>query len=282
MADLRSLFNKISSVQSTKKITSVMKMVATARLVTGKESLRNVTEYFSTTQNILANCDDNLISYIKNKICDNTQDYLLLIIISSSKGLCAGYNNTVNTKLIEYLKICTNKKVDLFFVGKKCHDLYHTRAQNIKFQPQIRVLEVSNESSCEKIFHSLQEYFLKSRYSECKVIFSKMKNGFTFITQTEDLFSIEKTGKTQNLIYEFEQNRISVITALFNQFLYAKFSFMYFCAFVSENVTRMLSMDSATNNAQKISDELKLQYNKLRQDKITREIIEIIGGANAI
>lgn len=286
MPNLKSLLNKISSIKSTKKITSVMKMVASASLVKGRESLFTKIEYLNNIQNTLRNCNHNDVEYIKNKFYNNKNiDHLLLIIISSSKGLCAGYNHTIYSKLIESLQQYNkNKKIDLLFVGKKCYEMYNNNKKNnpqVEQTSNIEVLGLSKNTMCEQIFLDIKKHLLTKKYSNCQIIFSEMKDSFSFETKKEDLFFIKSIENKTSLPYEFEQDNISVLTALFNQFLYARFSFMYFTSFVSENTTRMLAMDSATNNAQKISDTLNIMYNKLRQDKITTEIIEIVGGTNA-
>jgi F-type H+-transporting ATPase subunit gamma len=291
MANLKEVRNRISSTQSTQQITKAMKLVSATKLRKAQDNINKMKPYSVQLQSILANLsgsandDAKLKSYFEYKEPKNA----LIVVVSSDRGLCGGFNSNVVKAAkelinLKYRKNDVNFKVMYF--GKKAKD-------NLK-KENVDALEhnmgIFNDINAEKVFNVGQEIideFISGSYDEVEVIYNSFKNAATQIVLTEKLLPVqvekfeEGTAKVE-ADYIFEPSKEEILYELVPRAIKTQLYKACLDSLASEHGARMVAMDKATENAEEIVDKLKLQYNQARQASITGEILEIVGGAAAL
>jgi len=287
MPSLDDLKKRIKSVKSTQKITKAMKMVAAAKLRRAQESAEKGRPFSEKMNNVIL----NLSSSISDK--DSASKFLvgtgkdtthLCVVITADRGLCGGFNTNICRKAKNYFeKILKEGKIlKIFTVGSKGHDQlkrlygkYIIEKMNFKGLKKITYKEAENTG---KIIIKL---FNESQFDVCKIFYNKFKNVITQIPQEQQIVPIEKQKevKISDNFYEFEPEENEILDDL----LPRNISTQIFKAFLenaaSEQGSRMTAMDNATRNAEDLVDKLTINYNRTRQAAITKELIEIISGA---
>jgi len=287
MPSLDDLKKRIKSVKSTQKITKAMKMVAAAKLRRAQESAEKGRPFSEKMNNVIL----NLSSSISDK--DSASKFLvgtgkdtthLCVVITADRGLCGGFNTNICRKARNYFeKILKEGKIlKIFTVGSKGHDQlkrlygkYIIEKINFKGLKKITYKEAENTG---KIIIKL---FNESQFDVCKIFYNRFKNVITQIPQEQQIVPIEKQKevKVSDNFYEFEPEENEILEDL----LPRNISTQIFKAFLenaaSEQGSRMTAMDNATRNAEDLVDKLTINYNRTRQAAITKELIEIISGA---
>ena len=287
MPSLDDLKKRIKSVKSTQKITKAMKMVAAAKLRRAQESAEKGRPFSEKMNNVIL----NLSSSISDK--DSASKFLvgtgkdtthLCVVITADRGLCGGFNTNICRKAKNYFeKILKEGKIlKIFTVGSKGHDQlkrlygkYIIEKINFKGLKKITYKEAENTG---KIIIKL---FNESQFDVCKIFYNRFKNVITQIPQEQQIVPIEKQKevKVSDNFYEFEPEENEILEDL----LPRNISTQIFKAFLenaaSEQGSRMTAMDNATRNAEDLVDKLTINYNRTRQAAITKELIEIISGA---
>jgi len=287
MPSLDDLKKRIKSVKSTQKITKAMKMVAAAKLRRAQESAEKGRPFSEKMNNVIL----NLSSSISDK--DSASKFLvgtgkdtthLCVVITADRGLCGGFNTNICRKAKNYFeKILKEGKIlKIFTVGSKGHDQlkrlygkYIIEKMNFKGLKKITYKEAENTG---KIIIKL---FNESQFDVCKIFYNRFKNVITQIPQEQQIVPIEKQKevKVSDNFYEFEPEENEILEDL----LPRNISTQIFKAFLenaaSEQGSRMTAMDNATRNAEDLVDKLTINYNRTRQAAITKELIEIISGA---
>ena len=290
MPSLDDLKKRIKSVKSTQKITKAMKMVAAAKLRRAQESAEKGRPFSEKMNNVIL----NLSSSISDK--DSASKFLvgtgkdtthLCVVITADRGLCGGFNTNICRKAKNYFeKILKEGKIlKIFTVGSKGHDQlkrlygkYIIEKMNFKGLKKITYKEAENTG---KIIIKL---FNESQFDVCKIFYNKFKNVITQIPQEQQIVPIEKQKevKISDNFYEFEPEENEILDDL----LPRNISTQIFKAFLenaaSEQGSRMTAMDNATRNAEDLVDKLTINYNRTRQAAITKELIEIISGAESL
>ena len=277
--DLKSLKNRIESVLSTTKITKVMKMIAFAKLRSAKEKFFYADNFYEKLITVIANLDTK--KYYKEYIDDKSQEYLYLVF-SSNRGLCGSYNSSVQ-KIVQNKyneDIAKGKKISTIFIGNKSAEYFI----NTRHKITRNFYEVWENKDPEYYFACdiLHKVLSLNNFKQVYLFYNRLKTGISFDTVRTTLFAckndihdIDSYGDNT----KFMPNKKYLAKDMFLEFLSAKIYTILTSSYAAENVSRMMAMDNATNNAQEISKDLKKEFNTLRQEKITNEIMEIISGS---
>jgi F-type H+-transporting ATPase subunit gamma len=290
MANLKEVRIRISSTISTQQITKAMKLVSATKLRKAQSAIFQMRPYADKLNGVLKNLgdsadDEKLSKYFKEQALDR----VLIIVVSSDRGLCGGFNANITKKtrtLIseEYAELAAKKKVDLLFVGKKAYEFFKKMDLNVNtdFMGTFGNL---NAQTGFAVGDYIMEQFLNGTYSRVEVVYNKFKNAATQIVTNEVLLPVTLKAsqtKASNNDYIFEPNKIEILEELIPRSIKTQLYRSFLDSFASEHGARMISMDKATDNAGEILKQLKLIYNRGRQAAITNEISEIVGGAAAL
>ena len=290
MPSLDDLKKRIKSVKSTQKITKAMKMVAAAKLRRAQESAEKGRPFSEKMNNIIL----NLSNSVSDK--DNASKFLvgtgkdvthLCVVITADRGLCGGFNTNICRKAKNYFDkiLKENKTLKIFAVGSKGYDqLKRIYGKYIIEKVNFKGLKKITYKEAESVAKIVIKLFNESQFDVCTIFYNKFKNVITQIPQEQQLIPIEskKNEKAADNFYEFEPEENEIL----NDLLPKNISTQIFKAFLenaaSEQGSRMTAMDNATRNAGDLVDKLTINYNRSRQAAITKELIEIISGAESL
>jgi F-type H+-transporting ATPase subunit gamma len=290
MPSLKDLKNRIGSVKSTQKITSAMKMVAAAKLRKAQEQALASRPYTSLM--------DKVVSKIASKTSGNTIDLLtgktdnktqLIVVFSADRGLCGGFNGSITRAVRAEIKKLEEDgiKVKLLMVGKKSADALNREFGHLFVERIDGNSAKPNYTDAEIIAKKIISLFEDNQFGVCKVIFNKFVSAITQEVTFKSLIpaDIQETETDEvdsNSIYEFEPSEEEILNDLLPRNLATQLFSSQLESTASELAARMTAMDNATRNAGDMIDNLTLQYNRTRQAVITKELIEIISGAEAL
>ena len=290
MPSLDDLKKRIKSVKSTQKITKAMKMVAAAKLRRAQESAEKGRPFSEKMNNIILNLSssifdkDNASRFLIGTGKDNIH---LCVVITADRGLCGGFNTNICRKARNYFDkiLKENKTLKIFMVGSKGYDqLKRIYGKYIVEKVNFKGFKKITYKEAEHVGKIIIKLFNESQFDVCKIFYNKFKNVITQIPQEQQLIPIEskKKEKAPDSFYEFEPEENEIL----NDLLPRNISTQIFKAFLenaaSEQGSRMAAMDNATRNAGDLVDRLTINYNRSRQAAITKELIEIISGAESL
>ncbi|MEE9361833.1 MAG: ATP synthase F1 subunit gamma [Cellulophaga sp.] len=284
MANLKEIRNRISSVSSTMQITSAMKMVSAAKLKKAQDAITAMRPYAEKLTELLQNLSASLDSDSGSKFSDKREvNKVLIVAVTSNRGLCGGFNNNIIKKSIALVEeTYTGKQVDFVAIGKKGNDIIEKN--NTVIANKSAVYDDLTFENVAEIAQELMDYFTSGAYDEIVVVYNKFKNAATQIVMAEQflpIVSAEGEGNA-NADYIFEPSKLEIIEELIPKSLKTQLYKGVRDSFASEHGARMTAMHKATDNATELRDQLKLTYNQARQAAITNEILEIVGGAEAL
>ncbi|MGM0933612.1 MAG: ATP synthase F1 subunit gamma [Bacteroidota bacterium] len=283
MANLKDLRSRIISVSSTMQITSAMKMVSAAKLSRAQDAITQMRPYSEKLtqllQDLSATLDDASSKYAEEREVNN----VLIVAVSSNKGLAGAFNTNI-IKAVKYKaqNDYKAKNIDIYTVGKKANDILKKEYDIYKNNTEIYDdLSFENASA---IAEELMQLFLDEKYDKIVLVYNQFKNAATQFVQHEQFLPIEQFDSEENkqLDYIFEPSKLEIVKDLIPKSLKMQFFKALRDSFASEHGARMTAMHKATENATELRDDLKLSYNKARQASITNEILEIVGGAEAL
>ena len=291
MASLDDLKKRITSVKSTQKITKAMKMVAAAKLKRAQESAEKGRPYSEKINNVILNLSNGISDKeTAPKLLSGTgKDKIhLCVVMTSDRGLCGGFNSNIIKKAKTYFGeiLKEGKELKIITVGLKGNDQlkrqYGNRIiENISFKNS----KNANYFDAEKVGTIIIEKFEKEEFDICTIFYNQFKNVITQIPQAQRIIPLNTESADENKlgdIYEFEPDEDEIL----NNLLPKNISTQIFKAMLensaSEQGARMSAMDNATRNAGEMVDKLTIQYNRSRQAAITKELIEIISGAESL
>ena len=291
MPSLKDLRNRISSVKSTKKITSAMKMVAAAKLKRAQDNAEKTRPYARKMSEIVNSLVDNnkLKEFKYSEKKTNKTKNILLIVCSADRGLCGGFNGSI----IKFSKILSEKiinnggQVSYIFVGKKAHQsLQRYCGESIlDFFSDIANPSIKFELA-SSIRDKILELFLNNSMDECHLIYTEFKSAISQTVQSLQLLPLNaietKDENSSNKSYDFEPNEEEILNDIIPKNIAIQIHTALLENLASEQGSRMTAMDNATRNASDMIDDLTLFYNRSRQALITKELIEIISGAEAV
>ncbi|HBF88860.1 MAG TPA: ATP synthase F1 subunit gamma [Bacteroidales bacterium] len=285
MANLKEIRTRISSVNSTKQITSAMKMVSAAKLRKAQDAIIQLRPYANKLHEILSDISQNIDSTEDNIYAQQRELKKVLIIpITSNRGLCGAFNTNVIKKS---LNIAQEKfsSVDVSYlaIGKKSRDFF----KNPRFKMINNYTEIFDElnfTTASEIADSVMQYFEEKKFDKIILVYNQFKNaGVQILTEEQFLPIVSETEKSKfQKDYIFEPNSEYIVQQLIPKSLKIQFFKALLDSNASEHGARMTAMHKATDNATELLKALRLNYNKARQAAITNEILEIVGGAEAL
>ena len=291
MASLDDLKKRISSVKSTQKITKAMKMVAAAKLRRAQESAEKGRPYSEKMNNIILNLS-NGISDIENapKLLSGTgvDKVHLCVVMTSDRGLCGGFNtNIIKKAKIFFQKILDEgKTLKIITVGSKGYDqLKRVYGDNIIERISFKDSKNVNYFDADKVGKIVIEKFEKKEFDVCTIFYNQFKNVITQIPQEQQIIPLNTSEKAENSSednYEFEPEEDEILSNLLPKNISTQIFKAMLENSASEQGSRMSAMDNATRNAGEMVDKLTIEYNRSRQAAITKELIEIISGAESL
>tara|TARA_B100001057_G_scaffold77507_2_gene72447 strand:- start:65308 stop:66156 length:849 start_codon:yes stop_codon:yes gene_type:complete len=280
MPSIKEVKNRIGSVKSTQQLTKAMKMVAAAKLKKAQDRVLQLRPYSKKLNEILS----NLSSSINNDLFKTREiNRVLVVIVSSDKGLCGSFNSSLVKEFNSFCSQNKFKNLTVLPIGKKAYDFF----KNSKFELNLDYWEDLNNFSYDKsseICEFLIDSFLGSKFDKVSIIYNEFKNVAVQKTVSEDFLPVPQVdsegNSSKNYIFEPEKNKI--LRHLIPQTLKTQLLKSVLESSASEQGSRMTAMSQATDNAGELLKELKLTYNRTRQAAITKEILEIVGGAEAL
>ncbi|TVZ16214.1 ATP synthase F1 subunit gamma [Maribacter sp. MAR_2009_72] len=284
MANLKEIRNRISSVSSTMQITSAMKMVSAAKLKKAQDAITAMRPYADKLTELLQNLSASLEGDTGSVYADNRLVKKVLVVsITSNRGLCGAFNTNILKQSVHLAEnVHQGKDVDFVAVGKKAND-YLGKRYNV-IANYSGVYDDLNFDNVADIAEHLMDLFTKGAYDRIEIVYNKFKNAATQIIMTEQFLPIVPLEIEGNVSadYTFEPSKVEIIEQLIPKSLKTQLYKGIRDSFASEHGARMTAMHKATDNATELRDQLKLTYNKARQAAITNEILEIVGGAEAL
>ena len=284
MANLKEIRNRISSIGSTMQITSAMKMVSAAKLKKAQDAITAMRPYSSKLTELLQNLSATLDSdaggaYSKQREVSK----VLLVVVTSNRGLCGGFNSSVIKETTQ--NIVANYQgvdVDLLTIGKKGNDILSKSYPVIDFRNDI--FDNLTFDYVAEVAEKIMKLYSDGTYDKIEIIYNRFKNAATQIPQVEQFLPIKPVEGDTNASadYIFEPSKEKIVLVLITKSLKTLLYKSVRDSFAAEHGARMTAMHKATDNATELRDELKLTYNKARQAAITNEILEIVGGAEAL
>jgi len=286
MPNLKEIRNRITSIGSTMQITSAMKMVSAAKLKKAQDAIVAMRPYSSKLTELLQNLSATLDSDAGGVYSDQREvTKVLMVVITSNRGLCGGFNSSISKEVIKTVaEKYTDKTVDIFGIGKKGAAVLAKKYTLIESRNDI--FDDLTFDNVAVIAEELMELYVAGSYDKIELVYNQFKNAATQIPQVEQFLPIKPLDGADvsevNSDYIFEPSKEEIVLALIPKSLKTQLYKAIRDSFASEHGARMTAMHKATDNATDLRDELLLKYNKARQAAITNEILEIVGGAEAL
>jgi F-type H+-transporting ATPase subunit gamma len=284
MANLKEIRNRISSVSSTMQITSAMKMVSAAKLKKAQDAITAMRPYSNKLTELLQSLSATLDADSGSKFAEQREvNKVLIVAVSSNRGLAGAFNSNiikqVNTLLSETY---AGKEVSILTIGKKVNDAF--KKKSIIIDNKSDVFDDLTFDNVAEIAEMIMDKFVDGDFDRVELVYNSFKNAATQIVMTEQFLPIVpvKNNANVNLDYIFEPSKQEIVETLIPKSLKTQLFKAIRDSFASEHGARMTAMHKATDNATELRDQLKLTYNKARQAAITNEILEIVGGAEAL
>ena len=291
MPGLKEVRTRIASVKSTQQITSAMKMVSASKLKRGQNAIQKLRPYAGKLKELLENLSASLSSSDNVYSKERKIQKALIIVVTSNRGLCGAFNGnviktTVNIIRTKYAEINKSGNLDLFCIGKMGADFFTRRKYNV-IDTNHHILDSSKFENVAPIAERLMKDFKDGKYDHIEVVYNMFKNAAVQILSNEQFLPVLKPqpvkGKEKLVAdYIYEPDKEQIVAELIPKSLKIQFYKIILDSIAAEHGARMTAMHKATDNADSLLKELRLSYNKARQASITKEILEIVGGAEAL
>lgn len=291
--NLKEIRERVRSVQNTQQITKAMKMVSAAKLRKAQQAIQQMRPYAdklnAMLRNILSNLSGDLsIEFAKERPVEKA----CLVVITSNRGLAGAFNTNVIKAAMrsistEYAAVRAKGNLTVLCIGKRGYDFLSKRYSDCTFiEEYVHLFDNLGSENVAKVSGLLMEGFQNGTFDHITVAYARFKNAATQYPETEQFLPVAKLntegGSKQRAWYIFEPDAESLLEYLVPQILHTQFYRYNLDTHASEHGARMTAMDKATENAEELLRDLKLSYNKARQEAITTEILEIVGGAAAL
>ena len=287
MANLKETRNRITSIRSTMQITSAMKMVSAAKLKKATDAITQMRPYAEKLLEILENLtsgteesSDGIYSSVRS------EEKVLVVAVTSNRGLCGGFNSAITKECLSMVSgEYADKNLSFLCIGKKGGEFLANKGLNVARTE----IEIFNDMSFENVANIAEQVmaeFVEGQYDKVILVYNQFRNAAVQDVQNEQflpLVASESENLSFNSIdYIYEPNKEDIVTELVPKSLKTQFYKAILDSIAGEHGARMTAMHKATDNAKDLADKLTLQYNKARQAAITTEILEIVGGAEAL
>lgn len=284
MANLKEIRNRIASVSSTMQITSAMKMVSAAKLKKAQDAITAMRPYSNKLSELLQTLSATLDADSGSKYADQREvKNVLIVAITSNRGLAGAFNSNIIKQVNKLSKErYANQDVSYLAIGKKANDAF--KKTNKVIANKSDLYEDLTFENVAEIAEMLMHKFVLGDFDKIEIVYNHFRNAATQIIMTEQFLPIKpiEGEAISNVDYIFEPSKQEIVEALIPKSLKTQLYKGIRDSFASEHGARMTAMHKATDNATELRDQLKLTYNKARQASITNEILEIVGGAEAL
>ncbi len=275
------------------QITSAMKMVSAAKLKKAQDSITQMRPYAAKVKQMMGNLTETMLEMENPYAADRDVNKVLVIAITSNRGLCGGFNANIIKQVAKLSEgELAGKDVTLYPIGKKAADAFkrddrmYSNDFLMKHEEACTIFDDMNYQMAADIFQPVMDAFARGEYDEVRIVYNQFKNAATQIVTTETLLPIKpevsEVVSNENNDYIFQPGKEELLEVLIPNALRTAFYKGLKDSLASEHGARMTAMHKATDNASDLLGELKLTYNKARQTAITTEILEIVGGAEAL
>ena len=286
MPNLKEIKSRITSVKSTIQITSAMKMVSAAKLKKAQDAIIQLRPYSNKLTEIMSSVSSASEDSSQNKYLEvRDVNKILLVPITSNRGLCGGFNANIIKKTIEIEKELNSKsELTILSIGKKSSEFFKKNKYNVH-STHDDVFQDVNYEDVSKIAELILNDFANEKFDKVILVYNQFKNAATQIVMQEDFLPLNKTqseNSQEAVDYIYEPGKNEILNELIPKSLKTQLFKAILDSNASEHGARMTAMHKATDNATELKNELTLSYNKARQAAITGEILEIVGGAEAL
>ena len=286
MPNLKEIKSRITSVKSTIQITSAMKMVSAAKLKKAQDAIIQLRPYSNKLTEIMSSVSSASEDSSQNKYSEVREaNKILLVPITSNRGLCGGFNANIIKTTIEIEKELNSKsELTILSIGKKSSEFFKKNKYNVHSTHDDVFQDVSYED-ISKIAELILNDFANQKFDKVILVYNQFKNAATQIVMQEDFLPLNKTqseNSQEAVDYIYEPGKDEILNELIPKSLKTQLFKAILDSNASEHGARMTAMHKATDNATELKNELTLSYNKARQAAITGEILEIVGGAEAL
>ncbi len=291
MATLREIRDRIGSIKNTEKITRAMKMIASVKFRKAQQNVVAARPYARKISDILRHLIPTIESFDNELLKQREIKKVCVVVIAADRGLCGSFNtnllkvanNIINEKYGEYLK---SHDLTIFPIGKKAYDHYSKRNYDL-YARSINVFDKLLFSDAQNIVKEIIKGYIEKRFDKVVIVYNEFKNVVQSKTVEEQFlpippFEAAEGEKSKVSNYIFEPSSLEIVNNLLPRHLNTQIWRILLESFASEQAARMTAMDAATTNANDLVKSLNLSYNRARQAKITTEILEIVGGAEAL
>lgn len=296
MASLKDIRMRIDTTKNTQQITKAMKLVSAAKLRKAQNQILNMRPFAQSLLKVIANIavtERAPHPLLKNPEAEDTSKKVLLVVLSSDRGLCGGFNAQIIRFTDQYLRQHKNnfEKIDTYFIGRRALEFFTKRGVT-PIESMIKLDKEISYQLASNVAEQLMKKYLDGHYDEIRLVYNEFKSAISQKVVCETILPVDlskqdltvhssgQAGFSTDLIFEPSPE------TMIDELLVKHFSMQIFrCmaeSVASEHGARMSAMESATNNAKEVLSKLTLTYNKLRQEKITTELIEIVSGAEAL
>ena len=285
MANLKEIRNRIASVSSTMQITSAMKMVSAAKLKKAQDAITAMRPYSNSLTQLIQNLSGTLEGDTQNPYTQiRTKQKTLIVSLTSNRGLCGAFNSNIIKKTRQLIDHdFAEQDVTLITIGKKGSEVLEKTEKIISVHDA--VFDDLNYENVGQIAQDIMDKFAEENFDEVVLVYNRFKNAATQIVEVEPFLPIVtelNDSVSASTDYIFEPSKSEIINDLLPKSLKMQLYKAVRDSFASEHGARMTAMHKATDNATELRDQLKLTYNQARQAAITNEILEIVGGAEAL
>lgn len=288
MANLKEVRTRIASVTSTQQITSAMKMVSAAKFRRAQNAILGMRPYSQQLNQIISEIDvEDGVQTPYHQV--RKEDKVLLVVVTSNKGLCGAFNANVikesNARLAHYRE--KGSSVNMLTIGKRASETF-SRQKGLVVGMHDELLDNATFDAVASVADMLMEQFCDKQWDKIEIIYNQFKNSLTQVLTTEQFLPVKlavrdaASGSLQRNDYIYEPDKEEILREMTPLTLRSQFYRTILDSLAAEHGARMNAMQSATDNAQALLSELKLSYNKARQAAITNEIIEIVSGSEAL
>ncbi|MGM0496641.1 MAG: ATP synthase F1 subunit gamma [Bacteroidota bacterium] len=297
MSSLKEIRTRIASVRSTQKITSAMKMVAAAKLKKAQDAALNLRPYagklYGILMDITRSIENNEIETEYLRETNENNGNVLLVIITSNKGLCGAFNSSTIKKGVElangrYSEQAKNGELFFYTIGRKGSEFFRSKGYNV-YGSNDDILEKATFKEAAPLIQSLMDKFVNKEFERIEIIYNKFKNAAVYLLTEEKFLPIDmsmenekESGENNHFDYIYEPGKVEIAKNLIPKILRIQFYEAILESSAAEHGARMTAMHKATDNATDLIKELQLTYNKARQAAITSEISEVVSGAEAL
>lgn len=284
MATLREIRRRINSIKSTQQITRAMKMVAAAKLRKAQENILAARPYARKIDEMIR----HLIAQQEIKeiplLAVRPPQRVTLVVVTGDRGLCGSFNSNIIKKVLQQINSHRDKEVSLICIGKKGYDFFRKRNYQID-NKYIQIFNQLDYLHAQQITDYIVQQYIVQKADLVEIVYNEFKNAvqqFAVVEKYLPLTAEEFEGELKNVSYLYEPDQLSLLNALLPKHLNLQTWRILLESNAAEQGARMTAMENATDNAGELIDELTLHYNKTRQAAITKEISEIVGGAEAL